>query len=309
MVTRQLESSLRGKRVLIVPDAEGWDLFNAFTELSEAMREHVDVKIRIVCGRRVSRGGSDLAVLADWRQPVQLVDRPQEWICGVTNWAWGPTGHHDGEDEPCPSAISRLKEFRACYATTHNLHAALGDVPICRYVPFGVDTKSFYPKPRPIGGDLVVGWCGRPGFIKRQEVVESAVSILDGVVLRSLKFGNGASPSKQELVDFYQGLDVLVSASRADGLSRQLKEAAACGVPLVSTSAGAADTLINPHVSGLFFDGSVTDLVEKLVYLRDNRLALYEMRARVLARVAQYDVSFVALRWIRFFEECLSVVR
>jgi len=78
---------------------------------------------------------------------------------------------------------------------------------------------------------------------------------------------------------------------------------------LVSTGVGCSEVLISPRVSGLFFDGSTADLIEKLSYLRDNRPVLDDMRARVLARAAQYDISFVALRWIRFFEECLGTLQ
>lgn len=308
MYLKKIDSTLQGKRILIVPDVRGWAFDFNFRDIASAIEQYVDgVKFVFTYGQRLSRGSADIALMSYWRQRAQIVDRPGNWVSGVSSWGWNGNGHCDGEVAPPPWVLERVSEFRAFYVANKNLYEHFKQLPRCHYVPFGVDTSVFRPVPRKENTELVVGWCGHAGRIKRQEVIEAAVAKVPGTTLRMRKYGTDSYTSdREEMSAFYNGLDVYVCASRAEGEPKTLKEAAACGVPLVSTGVGCADTLISPNVSGLFFNGTVTDLVEKLTYLRDNRPILREMRARVLARSAQYDMSFVALRWIRFFEECLG---
>ncbi len=78
----------------------------------------------------------------------------------------------------------------------------------------------------------------------------------------------------------YHQLDVLVVTSRMAAGPNSLFEALACGVPVVSTRAGWAETLLRPGENGYLVD-SVDELAEALTEIRDHREAWFERRDAV----------------------------
>jgi glycosyltransferase involved in cell wall biosynthesis len=306
-----MDSPLEGKRILIVPDVKGWTFDFNFQSIARGIQAYVpSVRFDFEYGKRLRRGKYDIALMSYFRQRSQIVDDPKLWCSGVSSWGWKGNGHCDGEFPPPREITKQVSAFKACYVANRRLHAHFSHLPRCFYVPFGVDTDTFYPDESqrdPSNTNLIVGWCGHPGRIKRLEVIEQAVAAVDGVQLSTRKYGTDSYTSdRNEMRRFYNRLDAYIVASRAEGEPKTAKEAASCGVPLIGTNVGCMDTLISEGISGYFFDGTVNDLVEKLTYLRDNRDQLVSMRKRVVARSQQYCIKFVSLRWMRFFEESLD---
>lgn len=58
----------------------------------------------------------------------------------------------------------------------------------------------------------------------------------------------------EEMRDFYHSLDVYVCASRSEGAPNPCLEAAACGIPLVTTRVGSMPELIQDGVNGPFVE-------------------------------------------------------
>lgn len=57
--------------------------------------------------------------------------------------------------------------------------------------------------------------------------------------------------NQKDMLEFYAGLDILVSASRQEGLPIALLEGTASGLPVVATRVGAVDAIVVPEVTGL----------------------------------------------------------
>ena len=60
--------------------------------------------------------------------------------------------------------------------------------------------------------------------------------------------------TQEEMVAFYQGVDVQICASRTEGGPHPLLEAAACGIPLISTRVGIAPELIKDGDNGFLIE-------------------------------------------------------
>jgi len=110
-------------------------------------------------------------------------------------------------------------------------------VPV-RLLEDGVDTEMFCPGPGPAAresGPLRVGWAGDPSLdrVKRTRLLRSAAGALDDIDL----VGVSGLPH-EEMLDWYRSLDLYVCASSAEGTPNPILEAAACGIPFVSTSVG-----------------------------------------------------------------------
>ena len=120
------------------------------------------------------------------------------------------------------------------------------------YTPNGVDTGFFRPAavPRPPEPrrPLRVGWAGSlknqgPEHRGVHEFIAPAVEAAEGAELhlavREEKWRN-----REEMLDFYHSLDVYVCASRSEGTPNPCLEAAACGLPVVTTRVGNMPELI-----------------------------------------------------------------
>lgn len=160
------------------------------------------------------------------------------------------------------------------------------------YTPNGVDTGFFRPPaavrpPEPLS--LRVGWAGslkNQGAEHRgvQEFIAPAVAAVEGADLR-LAIREEKWRDRDEMLDFYHSLDVFVCASRTEGTPNPCLEAAACGLPVVTTRVGNMPELILDGENGFFVERDAADIAEKLRRLRDDP----ELRDR-LGRAARTTV-------------------
>lgn len=160
------------------------------------------------------------------------------------------------------------------------------------YTPNGVDTGFFRPaaaRPPEPSRPLRVGWAGS---LKNQtaehrgvhEFIAPAVAAVEGAELR-LAMREEKWRDRDEMLDFYHSLDVYVCASRSEGTPNPCLEAAACGLPVVTTRVGNMPELIRDGKNGFFVERDAADIAEKLRWLRDDP----ELRDR-LGRAARATV-------------------
>ena len=133
--------------------------------------------------------------------------------------------------------------------------------PAVFYTPHGVDVHKF--KPRAGGpfsspeGELIIGWAGsltnHPGKRGVEDLIMPAVEGLKGVTLK-LAAREEKWRTQEEMVAFYQGVDAQICASRTEGGPHPLLEAAACGIPLISTRVGIAPELIREGENGFLVE-------------------------------------------------------
>jgi len=110
------------------------------------------------------------------------------------------------------------------------------------YTRNGVDTKIF--KQVTLGNRFNVGWAGTA---KRQcKRVEIAKQLNFPVKIISQKGGKFFKKgiSRQKMVNFYKSIDCLILTSNIEGMNNTVLEAAASGLPVVSTAVGDVPRLI-----------------------------------------------------------------
>jgi glycosyltransferase involved in cell wall biosynthesis len=160
------------------------------------------------------------------------------------------------------------------------------------YTPNGVDTEFFRPAvpsspPAPTRA-LRVGWAGsltNHGTEHRgvQQYIAPAVAAVEGAELR-LAAREQKWRNQAEMLEFYRSLDVYVCASHSEGTPNPCLEAAACGLPVITTRVGNMPELIVDGENGFFAERDAADIADKLARLRDSP----ELRDRMgrAARVA-----------------------
>ena len=179
------------------------------------------------------------------------------------------------------------------------------------YTPNGVDTTFYSPNTsKPASSLLRVGWAGSltnmaPGYRGYEEIIVPAVTSLERVaLLTAAREDKWRGP--EEMREFYRSLDVYVCASRAEGTPNPCLEAAACGVPLVTTCVGNMPELVRHGVNGFLVERDVDDIARYLRLLRDDGGLRTAMSSQIQHDIQAWDWSRRARAYRRMFEEMLS---
>ncbi len=116
---------------------------------------------------------------------------------------------------------------------------------------------------RASGPKLRVGWCGqvsdRPNTKAYKETVPAiaeAVRDVAEIIVNDRNHTNALTQA--EMVAWYQGLDAYLCTSYSEGTPAPILEAAACGLPVISTDVGSAKWLVMGGVNG-FMTGQIID--------------------------------------------------
>lgn len=182
------------------------------------------------------------------------------------------------------------------------------------YTPNGVDTEFFRPvvpssSPAPTRA-LRVGWAGsltNHGAEHRgvHQYIAPAVTAVEGTELR-LAAREQKWRNQEEMLDFYRSLDVYVCASRSEGTPNPCLEAAACGLPVVTTRVGNMPELIVDGENGFFVERDAADIAEKLARLRDSPELRDRMGRAARAAVEPWDWKRQAARYDAMFQAVLG---
>jgi len=259
---------------------------------------------------KIRAGKFDLLYITYWRQFKDAglsMEFPGPVISGIrSHFKWdGGRGRPPSQD-----MIACLREFRAINVPSRILY----DIfryrhPAVFHTPHGVDEKVFRPAARrggPAGkGRLVLGWAGskknHPGKRGIEDFILPAIKDLKGVTLK-LAAREETWRTTEQMVAFYRQLDACICASRTEGGPHPLLEAAACGVPLISTRVGIAPELINDYDSGILVERTVADIRRAVVLLRDNPEMRIHMGRRARRTIEeQWTWDRQAPNYIPFF--------
>ena len=116
------------------------------------------------------------------------------------------------------------------------------------YTPNGVDPQ-IYRQAVPREGPVVFGHVGKPNPRKGGVLIVEAARAA-GVELRLIQRTSKLALTEPEMVAWYQGIDVMVTASNMDGTPNPMLEGAACACALLSTPIGNMPEFIVPGGNG-----------------------------------------------------------
>ncbi|HHY21663.1 MAG TPA: glycosyltransferase family 4 protein [Bacilli bacterium] len=136
----------------------------------------------------------------------------------------------------------------------------------------GIDATLFSPAKRKISNSIfTVGWVGRTDRDRKLKGFDLVTSSLKGlnVLLDTRTFTKNRVP-REKMVEFYQGLDCFICSSASEHIPLPILEAAACGVPIITTEVGIVPELIKANKSGLIIERNAGALREAVQFLKNN---------------------------------------
>lgn len=312
-------SEQRLPSILAIADRPGWAIDRKARNLRRTLAGRFEVIVRYQ--HEVSEGdldAADLVLVFYWLEILKMTSLPDGALerC-ADRLVIGICSHRELEGEFRERGLATLRRLpRAVFANSRRLqreYAPLLDVPV-HYTPNGVDTTFFSPRVEPrtpaFPGELRVGWAGsvdnHGAGHRRLDVIERAVASLPGATL-SYAIREERWRDQDEMLAFYRDLDVYVCASRSEGTPNPCLEAAACGIPVVTTPVGNMPELIDDGVNGFLFDGSVYALAHRLALLRDSPSLALRMGARIRETIAAWDWRKQAENYAQTFDSLLGV--
>ncbi|HEY0553073.1 MAG TPA: glycosyltransferase family 4 protein [Thermoanaerobaculia bacterium] len=228
----------------------------------------------------------------------------------------GICSHFELDGERRAPGLATLADFAcAVFANNRLLLEEFGpalEQPV-HYTPNGVDTELFQPSAVPLPaapGTLRVGWAGsltNQGADHRgvREFIAPAVAAVAGAELR-LAVREETWRTQEEMLEFYRSLDVYVCASRSEGTPNPCLEAAACGLPVITTRVGNMPELIREGENGFFVERNVADIAGRLRVLRDDPGLRLRLGRSARASVEPWDWSRRALPYEAMFQAVLG---
>jgi glycosyltransferase involved in cell wall biosynthesis len=183
------------------------------------------------------------------------------------------------------------------------------------YTPNGVDTGFFMPETNKAPSPLLrVGWAGSlrnrgPGDHRgyHEFIVPAAAAVERVELLTAAREDKWRGP--EEMREFYRSLDVYVCASRTEGTPNPCLEAAACGVPLLTTCVGNMPELVRPGINGFFVERDVDDIARGLRTLRDDSSLRTAMSRQIHQDIQAWDWSLRSRAYRNMFQEMVLKAR
>lgn len=221
------------------------------------------------------------------------------------------------DDERREPGLAVIRDF-ASAVFIHNLLLYRQYQPLLQlptfYTPNGVDTTFYCPATTKATSPLLrIGWAGSltnmgPGYRGYHEFIAPAAAAVERVeLLTAAREDKWRGP--EEMREFYRSLDVYVCASRKEGTPNPCLEAAACGVPLLTTRVGNMPELVRDGVNGFFVERDVDDIARKLRTLRDDSELRRAISKQILQDIQAWDWSLRSRAYRQMFEEMLPKAR
>ena len=208
---------------------------------------------------------------------LQIIPAIQNYVKTISV-PWGFEVISERSMKHAESMLNITKKADVCFCKNNQLITAIRPFvsvePI--YVPNGVDTDLFRSK------IYRVGWVGNKRSDKHltykgvpfiQEAVDLLNMELNGLLHFDFVMDSGSYPDvlpQKELVPYYQSLDVLVCASKAEGCSNVVNEALTCGIPVVSVRVGIVNKLESDGANIVLADRNAKDIARAIKQIFDN---------------------------------------
>ena len=116
-----------------------------------------------------------------------------------------------------------------------------------------------------VGGEEKTSSLSRSGYFDELKKLCVTLNINDRVTFI------GSVP-QDELINWYSKGDIFVYPSLYENFGQPILEAAAAGLPIISTPVGVAQEIITENETGFLFNGQSQDLADRITQLADHNL-------------------------------------
>jgi len=175
-----------------------------------------------------------------------------------------------------------LKHYDFLLLANDNLIRAYSDYTDHLEFALGIYKEECFGQIKTKSEVFTLGWTGNPnrpvkGFF---EIIEPAVKkVLE--TGRNIRLKTSFDASYDEMIDFYNDVDLAVIASSGDGAPTMFCEASLSNIPSISTFIGLPSMVIQDGINGMFINRDIDEMAQAIIYLHDNQDILYNYAKRI----------------------------
>jgi glycosyltransferase involved in cell wall biosynthesis len=298
-------------KILLMPDVPGWAFDFCAREIMHHLGDKYDFELRYI---NAKTNGKKL--IAPKAGEFDLVFRFIYYVVGATKHI--PKKELLTSIRGEASVRNAPKHFtEAVMTTTYNSISVvawrLADLmpkkccPIF-YTPNGVDTDLFRPAGDARRDEFTIGFAGNsrhPAANKGVRQIVQAASAA-GVELIAADRKIRWIPH-YEMPAFYNRIDAYVCFSKSEGSPNTIREASACGRPVITTDVGDAADVVLHGKTGLIIDRNVDALIEAINTLKNDLDLCRAMGAAAREHmVAGYDWREAVKNYDKWFTFALN---
>jgi glycosyltransferase involved in cell wall biosynthesis len=207
-------------------------------------------------------------------------------------------------DEAFEEAVGLLERFKVVSVNSQTLQALLAPrLKNLTLAENGVDVDFYQPKPRLARRvynpeQIRIGWVGRPRGAKNFEVLSQAMQLLESHggfkfnIIRVEKSEEDAPFSAEEMRNYYGDIDFYLCTSWNEGTPNPGLEAAACGVPVVTTRVGNMNQLIKHGENGYFIEPTVDSVFNQFIEISKLSIAQYNQMSNLMRNSIETNWSW-----------------
>jgi len=168
-------------------------------------------------------------------------------------------------------------------------------------IPMPINPNKFPHLEEP-NTEFTVGVFCNNYWYKNPEKVISAAKLAGIACHATVMDENRTSYNLDPIKDIYSKVHILASGTFVDTNSLPLREALLCGRPVLSTQSDGMGRVLRDGVNGYWYNGSITDLAEKMLLCKEN----YTMLAEGARNTVFESVDDIANSYINMWEKIVQ---
>ncbi len=312
------------QKVLIIPDFPNWALDKNAKDLVEYNRSNLQLDICYFNNFKNNwqkyYAEYDLLFpmyLGSFKEFLELKIPTDKVITGIRSFhRWDKRQTQPpGYNAKVPRKVIRIYR-KALLVNTHckKLWYIFANYFPIIHTKYTCDLKMFYPENKKRNNNLVIGWTGsltnHPGKRGFDEYIKPICNEVPGVELKLQTKEDNFITDDNLMREYYNSLDLYICASRSEGTPRPVIEAAACGVPVISTDVGIVPELIYDDVDGFIVDRNYAAIKSKIEWIAKNREVLPGMGKLIREKMErEFNWEFLIDQWTDFFRFSLELYK
>lgn len=210
--------------------------------------------------------------------------------------------------------INKLKSFDGISVNNNILFGVFKkSIKKLCYTPNGVDTCFFVPKNKPKNKVPVIGWVGNVDRETKNfktivhPLIKQMENVTFNIVATSKKDDHTSLKTKEEMRDYYQGLDFFLISSSTEGTPNPGLEALSSGIPVITTKVGNMVDIVVDGYNGMYVEDNICSVengINSIIKCPDQQYN--EMRANARDVICKHwDWDITSKMWVKFFEDFL----
>lgn len=312
------------KKVLLIPDLPNWALDKNAKDLIKYNKSNIQLDICYY--KDFEKDWKNYYSQYDLLFPMYMgiffsflklgipTDKVITGIRSYHRWDKKKTVPPGYNSKPSRKIVNALKKALLVNTNCKKLWYIFSQYFPVAFTKYTCDINTFYPEQKKDYEKFIIGWAGsltnhgkKRGF---DEFIKPICDELPNVELKIQTKEDNFVTDDQQMREFYNSLDLYFAASRTESGPRTVLEAAACGIPVISTDIGLVPELIENEVDGFIVDRDYEVMKKKISWIINNREILPSIGNKIRKKMEdEFNWEKIVFQWTDFFKYALELKR